>query len=173
MKKLCLVALVAMFSITTMNAQGNFNVGVNAGIPTGDVSDLYSFTLGIEANYLFEVSDKFQVGPTVSFVNFFGDSIDFGDFGDFEGGGNFDVPDASFLPIGGAARYMASEKIVLGVDLTYAVGISPDGNDGGFQYRPMVGYNVSEKIMLQASYSGISVDGGTFGQFGVGAMFSL
>jgi opacity protein-like surface antigen len=167
MKKLCLVALVAMFSITTINAQGNINVGVNAGIPTGDVSDFYSFVVGVEANYLFEVSDQFQVGPTVSFVQFFGESIELGDFG------GVDVEDASFLPIGGAARYNASEKIVLGLDLTYAVGISPDGNDGGFQYRPMFGYNVSEKIMLQASYSGISVDGGTFGQFGVGAMFSL
>ncbi len=171
MKKLCVLVVFAFCSIASVNAQGgNFNVGINVGIPSGDVSDLYSFALGIEANYLFEVSDKFQVGPTVSFVNFFGDSID---FGDFEGGGDFDVPDASFLPIGGAARYMASEKLVLGVDLGYAVGISPDGNDGGFQYRPMVGYNVSEKIMIQASYSGISVTGGTFGQFGVGAMVSL
>jgi opacity protein-like surface antigen len=166
MKKVCLVALVAMFSITTMNAQGAFNVGVNAGIPTGDVSDFYSFAVGIEANYLFEVSDEFQVGPSVSFVNFFGESLS---IGEFEG----DVEDASFLPIGAAARYSVSEKIVLGVDLRYAVGISPDGNDGGFQYRPLFGYNVSEKIMLQASYSGISVDGGTFGQFGVGAMFAL
>jgi hypothetical protein len=162
MKKLCLVAIVAIFCFSTTNAQGNFNVGVNVGLPTGDVSDGYSFVLGVEANYLFEVSDEFEAGPSASFVNFFGDTV----FG-------FDVPDASFLPIGGAARYNASEKFVVGADLGYAVGISPDGNDGGFYYRPMVGYNISETIMIQATYSGVSVDGGTFSNFGVGASFSL
>ncbi len=163
MKKLCVLVVFAFCSVTSINAQGgNFNVGVNIGVPTGNVSDFYSFVVGIEANYLFEISDEFQVGPTVSYINYFGEFI-----------GQFDFKDVSFLPIGGAARYNASEKIVLGVDLGYAVGISPDGNDGGFQYRPMVGYNVSEKIMLQAFYSGISVTGGTFGQFGVGGMFSL
>ncbi len=162
MKKLCVLVVVVMFGITSINAQGNFNLGVNLGIPTGDVSELYTFALGVEANYLFEVSDEFEVGPSVSFVNFFGESIL-----------GFDVDDAFFLPIGAAARYSASDKIKVGLDLGYAIGISPDGNDGGFHYRPVFGFNVSEKIMLQAFYSGISVDGGTFGNFGVGAMFDL
>ncbi len=162
MKKLCIVVVLVVFSLTSLNAQGNFNLGLNVGLPTGDVSDAYSFVLGIEANYLFEVSDDFEVGPSASFVNYFGESI-----------GSFEIDDASFLPIAGAARYNASEKVVLGADLGYAIGISPDGNDGGFYYRPMVGFNITDTIMLQATYSGVSVDGGTFGNFGVGAMFSL
>ena len=163
MKKLCIVAVLAIFSFSTVNAQdGSFNLGVNVGLPTGDVSDAYSFALGLEANYLFEVSDQFKAGPSASFVNYFGATV----FG-------FGFEDASFLPIGGAARYNASEKFVLGADLGYAIGISPDGNDGGFYYRPMIGYNISDTIMLQATYSGVSVDGGTFSNFGVGASFAI
>lgn len=162
MKKLSLIAIIAIFSFSTVNAQGNFNAGVNVGLPTGDVSDAYSFAIGLEVNYLFEVSDEFEAGPSASFVNFFGDTV----FG-------FEIEDASFLPIGGAARYNVSDKVVLGADLGYAVGISPDGNDGGFYYRPMVGYNITDTIMLQATYSGVSVDGGTFSAFGVGGVFSL
>jgi len=163
MKKLCIVAVVAIFSFTSINAQGGFNIGANLGLPTSDAGDFYSFVAGAEANYLFEISDEFKVGPSVSYINYFGDT--------FLG---FDFPDASFLPIAAAARYNVSEKFVAGADLGYAIGINPNGNDGGFYYRPLVGYNVSEKIMLQATYSGVSISGGgTFGNFGVGAMFSI
>lgn len=146
----------------TATAQGNFNVGVNLGLPTGDVSDAYTFALGLEANYLFEVSETFEVGPSISFSNFFGDEV-----------GGFEFEDASFLPIAAAARFAAGDSFTLGADLGYAVGLSPDGNDGGFYYRPMVGYDLSENFMLQAYYSGVSVDGGTFSAFGIGGVFGL
>ncbi len=37
----------------------------------------------------------------------------------------------------------------------------------------MIGYNVLENMMVQASYSGISVDGVTFANISVGVMFEL
>lgn len=161
MKKLFLGALMIAFSFS-VNAQGSFNVGVNAGIPTGDAKDGYTFALGLDVNYLFEVSDAFEVGPSVSYLTYFGDEI-----------GGFDIDNASFLPISAAARFAAGDAFTLGADLGYALGLSPDGNDGGFYYRPMVGYDISENFMLQATYSGVSVDGGTFSSFGLGAVFGL
>ena len=163
MKKVLLIAIFAICGLGTVNAQeGNFNAGINLGLPTGDADAGYTFVLGAEVNYLFTVSEGFEVGPSVSFVNYFGDEIL-----------GITIDSASFLPIAAAARYDASEKFVVGADLGYGIGISPDGNDGGFYYRPMVGYNLNEKITLQASYSGVSVNGGTFSNFGVGAMFSF
>jgi hypothetical protein len=165
MRKLLLGMLMIAFGFTA-NAQGDFNVGINAGLPIGDVSDSYTFALGLEVNYLFEVSDDFQVGPSVSYASYFGDSVELL-------GTSFDVDNASFLPIAAAARFNASEDFVLGADLGYALGLAPDGNDGGFYYRPMVGYNLGENFMLQATYSGVSVDGGSFGNVGLGGVFKL
>ena len=77
--------------------------------------------------------------------------------------------------IAASGRYNLSEDFVLGADLGYALGLSPSGNDGGFYYRPMLGYNLSEKMMVTASYSTVSVSngGGNWGSFGVGLMFGL
>lgn len=162
---LCIVVVGFSFAV---NAQkGNFNAGINLGLPTGDASDLYSFVLGLEANYLFDVTDAIQIGPSVSFVNYFGDNID------IIGGVNVDVKDISFLPIAAAVRFNASEKFVLGADIGYGIGVSPSGNDGGFYYRPLVGYNISEKVMLQLSYSGISINGGEASNIGLGAMYGF
>ncbi|MDO6601020.1 outer membrane beta-barrel protein [Tenacibaculum sp. 1_MG-2023] len=158
MKKLLLSIALVAFTFAATAQDGKFNLGVNLGLPTGDVSDFYSFVGSIEANYLFDVSEEFQVGPSASYSHFFGE----------EGFG-----DISFLPLAAAARFNASEQFVLGADLGYAIGISPDENDGGFYYRPMVGYNLNDKVMLQVSYSGVSMDGGSFANFGLGAMFAL
>ena len=165
MKKFLLTIAMVAFGFAANAQDGEFNAGVNLGLPVGDVSDFSSFALGAEVNYLFSVSDDFKVGPSVSFVNYFGK--------DFTIGG-VTVPgsDASFLPIAAAGRFAISEDFTLGADVGYAVGIN-EGNDGGFYYRPMVGYNISEKIMLQATYSGVSNDGATAANIGLGVMFGL
>ena len=162
MKKLFLTIAVIAFGLVASAQDGQFNAGVNLGLPVGDSSDFYSFSAGVEVNYLFSVSDDFQVGPSIGFTNFFGKEV-----------GGFDVDSASFLPLAAAGRFAVSDQFTLGADLGYGIGISPDGNDGGFYYRPMVGYSISDNIMLQASYSGVSVNGGTFSNIGLGVMFGL
>ncbi|CAL2092660.1 OMP_b-brl domain-containing protein [Tenacibaculum sp. 190524A02b] len=182
MKKLLLVAMMA-FGFA-MNAQdGQFNVGANFGLPIGTTGDVSSFVLGAEVNYLFEVSDDFKVGPSVSYNYFFGKDVDTNVGGNLGGLLNGLVNqlteslgisgDSSYMPIAAAARYNVSEAFVLGADLGYAIGISPSANNGGFYYRPMVGYNVAEKIMIQATYSGVSTDGSTASNIGLGVMFGL
>ena len=167
MKKVLFVAFIAIIGLGKVNAQeSSINVGVNFGLPTGDASDISSFAVGAEVNYLFEISDKFKVGPSISYTTYFGKTITVL-------GISVDIDDVSFLPLAAAGRYNLSEKFVLGADLGYGIGINPDGNDGGFYYRPMIGFQLGEKISLQASYSNVSVDGGTFSNFGIGIMFSL
>ena len=161
MKKLLfLVAIVA--ASFTANAQGQFNVGGNLGLPVGDASNGSSLTFGVEANYLFEVSDEFKVGPTASYVHFLGKD---------------GAKAPSFLPLGGAARYSVSDEFVVGADLGLALAMA-NGSGSTFYYRPMVGYNISETMMIQASYMGMSVEVGpgvssTTATFSAGVMFAL
>ncbi|CAM1373769.1 outer membrane beta-barrel protein [Tenacibaculum xiamenense] len=161
MKKLVFIIAV-MLGVSIQAQEGEFNVGVNAGLPIGDTNNVYSFTLGAEANYLFNVADNFKAGPSVAFVNFFGKDIN-----DNQGFG-----DIQFLPIAAAARYQASDKFTVGADIGYGVGINT-GNDGGFYYRPLVSYEVADNIAVQGSYNGISADGGSVNSIGLGILFKL
>jgi hypothetical protein len=164
MKKLMLFA-VAVFGFTA-NAQ-NFNIGISGGLPIGDTVDAYTFAVQLDVNYLWEVSEKFDAGVASGFSQWFGDAIDLGVFG------SFDVEDASLLPVAAAGRFNASEDFTIGADLGYAIGISPDGNDGGFYYAPKVQYSVSESIDVVAAYRGVSVDGGSLDMITLGVEFGF
>ncbi|WP_299159503.1 outer membrane beta-barrel protein [uncultured Tenacibaculum sp.] len=161
MKKL-LCTIVLVITALTANAQdGQFNLGINGGLPIGDFDKTHSFTLGAEVNYLFEVAENFKVGPSVAFINYFGKEENNIGFGDIQ-----------FLPVSAAARYNLSEKFSFGADLGYGIGIN-NGNDGGFYYRPLISYAISEKMAIQGSYSGISKNGNTISNIGIGVSFSL
>ena len=165
MKKIILT-VAAVFVLSFANAQdGGFKVGINAGLPMGDIKDSYSLSVGLDIAYLKSFSDKFQAGLTTGYAHYLGKSetVDLG-FGlsttvDFEDGG--------FIPLAATAQYSVSDNIFLGGDLGYAIGVSSSENKGGFLYQPKVGYQ-TEKFELYAGYKGISVDGGSFSSINLG-----
>ncbi|WP_298512795.1 outer membrane beta-barrel protein [uncultured Kordia sp.] len=163
MKKLILAAVAVFAFAFSANAQ-NFEVGINGAIPIGDAGDFSSFSIGIDAAALWNVSEDFDAGVATGFTNAFAKDI-----------AGVSVDDAQFIPIAGAARYNVSSKFYVGADLGYAIGIN-DGNDGGFYYRPKVGYDVTEKININLSYTGISIDSpglSTWDTIGLGVAFGL
>lgn len=153
MKKLVLLSIVTIFSFAVAHAQSNWKIGVNAGIPVGDVHDFSSFNMGADIAYLMPVSDVFSVGPLVGYSHFFE-----------EGDGD----DLSFIPLAASGRFNFSDAFFAGADLGYAIGVD-DNNDGGFYYRPKLGYNFG-MIALILSYAGIEVtdDGPTAGTINLG-----
>ena len=159
MKKLILVFALAL---TSFAASAQFSLGASFGLPVGDAEPAYGFALSVDANYMFESEGEVNFGVAAAYLTYFGKDI-----------GGVSVDNASFLPLAGALRYGASDKFTLGADLGYAVGLAPDGNDGGFYYRPMVAYGIGENTSINLSYSGVSVDGGTFSNIGLGIMFGL
>lgn len=166
MRKLFLVAAMAFFGTLAVNAQ-EFKIGINGALPVGDISESYSFAVNADLAYLFEVSDVFHVGPAVSVFHYFGEDIDLGGFGSFE------IEDATFVPVGVTGRFSATESFILGADIGYGIGIAPEGNDGGFYYKPQAMYMVSENFGVKLSFAGISVTGGTFSSVNLGVEFGL
>ncbi len=162
MKKLILL-LALTFVGSSVFGQG-FRVGVEAGIPVGDASDITTFHLGADLAYLFPTSDLFSVGGLIGFSHYFGDDFD-------TPLGNISVDDFSFLPIAATARFGFSDFLFVGGDLGYAIGISSD-NDGGFYYRPKVGYGLGNLAII-ASFSGISVSGGDVSSVNLGLEFGF
>ena len=171
MKKLMLLAAVAVFGLSSVNAQ-ELRAGLTGGLPIGDAGDGYTFNFGIDATYLWEVSDSFQAGAATGYNHSFGDTMSetitvLG----FTTTVEVEFEDFQYIPLAAAGRFNASEQFVLGADLGYAIAIGE--GDGGFYYRPMVGYNASEEIQITASYRGVSVEGGSFSTINLGANYKF
>lgn len=162
MKKLFLLCMLGCLGFTSAFSQG-LSLGVNAGIPVGDVKELTNFQLGGDLAYRFGVLELLEVGPMVGYSHFFGDSGEEGDL-------SWEVDDAQFVPVAVSGR-LGLTSFFVGADLGYAIGLN-DGNDGGFYYRPQVGFNFL-MLGLIASYQGISMDGGTVSSINLGVEFGL
>ncbi|CAL66841.1 hypothetical protein [Christiangramia forsetii] len=155
MRKLLIIGALIMSSFSY--GQG-FKAGINVGIPTGDVSDFYNLQVGADVAYMFEVADRLSIGPMIGYMNFFPEESDF-------------IDNGQFLPVAAAGRYGLTDSFFLGADLGYGIGIT-DGLDGGFYYRPQVGYDFG-LVGLITSYSGVSVDGGSWSSINLGVEFGL
>ena len=164
MKKLLFFLFVMLFAVNSAFTQSNFKIGVNAGIPVGDVEDVASFQLGADVAYLYPVSELFSVGALAGYSHFFGDDVN-------TPLGTVNVDDFSFLPIAASARFGFANSLFVGGDLGYAIGID-DGNDGGLYYRPKVGYSFGPVAVI-ASFAGIAVDGGDASSVNLGVEFGF
>jgi hypothetical protein len=164
MKRLVLIFCFTLLGIAASQAQSGLRVGANIGLPVGDIEEVSNFQLGADLSYMVGVADMLYVGPKVGYTRFFIEDID-SEFGDFE------IDDPSFLPIAASGRVSLVRGFFFGADLGYAVGLN-DGNDGGFYYKPQAGFNFG-KIGLILSYTGISVDGGSFAAINAGIEFGL
>ena len=172
MKKIILT-VAAVFALTFANAQakkeskggdseGGFKLGINVGLPLGNIKDAYSLTYGLDVAYLWPVADGFKAGVTSGFINYAAKS----EFKDIGG------KDTSFVPVAATGQYSFSENIFGGLDLGYAVAVAPSGAVGGFLYQPKVGYQ-TEKIEVYLGYKGISANGGTASSLNLGFAYKF
>jgi hypothetical protein len=160
MKKI--ITLIALIAFAFNSDAQEFRIGGNVGLPIGDAEMGYSVAFGADLNYTWNVAEKIDLGLALSYYQFIAESNGF-----------LAPEDASFLPLGVAGRFKASEKILIGADLGYGIGIMPDGNDGGFYYRPLLGYNLNDLMQITTSYKGVSIGGGTFSSINLGFNFKL
>lgn len=173
MKKSTILILL-FFSMVTVPMMGQVDrevlkAGLNAGVPIGDAADISSFTLGLDLAFHIGVSRAFDLGFATGFTNAFGktESISQGGIS-IEG----DFDNVQFVPLAGLLRIYPSQGVNFGADVGYALGLN-DGNGGGLYYRPIVSVNVAQTTELTFSYTGISLDGGTWSTVTLGVLFTF
>lgn len=159
MKKIT-VLLFALMSLQ-MFSQEQFNVGINGGIPIGNVEGVANLAFGADANYLFDIGQDFLIGPSVGFVYFNAE--------DQEG---VEIEAPTFLPISASLLFHSlDDKFYISGELGYAVAMSD--TDGGVFIKPSVGYFLTDDLKLNAFYAGIKTSDPTFGYFGLGLTFNF
>ena len=163
MKKLLLSIALVTFCLTA-NAQ--FSLGAGVGIPTGDVGEFTSTSYNLSATYMFGAESDFKFGLSASYLVFSGKTIDLDELGELDFG-NY-----AWLPIATVLNYNVSDKLTVGSDVGYGVGLSPEGLGGGFYLRPNVTYAVGDKTSFNLNYSTIS-DDGSISSFGLGLAYQF
>ncbi len=171
MKKFIIIAMLCAVSATA-NSQIKF--GAQLGVPVGDVSDFYSFTLGADLYYMFGHNpDGFlKFGVTTGFVNYFGKTVDIA-------GTDVDFDNAQFIPVAGAVRITLFKFITFGPDFGYGFGVNK-GIDGGFYWRLVGGIDFGNAVEVNVFYHSVAADGGgdsegksSFNSLGIGLLFQL
>jgi len=170
--KVVIVCIAAILSCN-VNAQSSntfekgkhaFGVGIHSGIVLGNLDDAYSSYVGADVYYLYGVSNRFFVGASTGFSNYFGKTIS-------ESGIDTDVDDLQFIPVTASIRFNPFKNFFMGPDVGYAIGIN-DGNDGGFYISPRASYVLNGKFLLHLGYRSISLDDNLGAiQFGIGYNF--
>jgi len=165
MKKIILT-VAAVFAFGLANAQdGKFKVGAHFGLPMGDIKDGYSLNVGVDAAYMWSISDDFKAGVTTGYSTYLGKEYDVAGF-------TVKPDNYSVIPVAGTGQYSFSDKFFGGLDLGYAIAIAPSGADGGLLYQPKVGYQ-TEKIEVYLGYKGISSNGSTASSLNLGLNYKF
>lgn len=164
MKKLLILSALALFIFQSSQAQGIFKLGADIGLPTGDVADISDFKIAADVAYMVDLVGVAEIGGLVGYTHFFGKDSNNDLF-------SFEVDDFQFIPVAATGRFTLLPGMFLGTDLGYALGLN-DGNDGGFYYRPQVGYNFLN-FALVLSYSGVVIDETTISALNLGVELKL
>ncbi|WP_196886628.1 outer membrane beta-barrel protein [Aureivirga sp. CE67] len=169
MKKLVIITLTLMMSLSAFAQDHKKIVGISGAIPLGNTSDVSKVGFGVDLGYLIEASDRFEVG-FVSGISFFkGKEVDYIEESQTK---KFKYSDAKYISLAGVFRYNLLDNVYIGTDLGYAIGIGKDVKNGLY-YRPRLGLKLTEFVGLNASYTGLNVKGGTWKSMNLGVEFSL
>ena len=160
---LCVLAFI-VFGLS-MNAQEGFKLGIQGGLPLGDFNDEVSLFVGADVGYMWALGRLMDLGVTAGFIHGFAETFQ-------DQTVSVDLPNVQFLPLAASIRIWPSNSFSLGVNAGTALGIN-DGNDGGFYYRPIIGFLLGPQTELNLSYTGIQLDERTWNSANLGVIYTF
>ncbi len=176
MKKRVLIIFMALFFVNVSAQQEGFRAEVNVGPTVGDASAYFSFVLQGNFYYMWQIAQTVDLGVTTGVVVFLGDGNS-----DNSGGIFGSIPDV-FLPLAIAIKAHFSSSFFMGLDAGYGVSAnafgSSDGDfiedgNGGLYLRPLIGFNLKEKLALIVSYSSVNEKYGASSAISLGVNFGF
>lgn len=152
------VAAVALFFSTNANAQSpKLGIGVNLGVPT---SDAYSFAIGADLRYQFDIDKQLSVPITAGYTRLMGKEI---------GNTGIDFADRGYIPAKVGLKYFFNDtgSGVYGLAEAGAGFSTESGGGTSFVYSPAIGYAWSNGLDLGAKFEGLSKNSVNTGYFGL------
>lgn len=146
------VAALAIFFSVNANAQDTrkFGIGVNAGIPT---NDNYSFAIGGDLRYQFDVSKQLSIPITAGFTSIQGEDITVGT--------TTISYRVNYIPVKAGLKYFFNDNGsgLYGLAEAGAAFGTDSGGGTQFVYSPALGYSWSNGLDLGVKYEGLTSSG--------------
>lgn len=146
-------------------AQEGFKIGAQAGLPLGDYNDLVGVVIGADMGYMWAPSKVFDLGIKVGIIHGFAEKFR-------EETVSVKLPNIQFVPVAASVRLWPSRSFSFGGDIGQAFGLN-DANDGGFYYRPQIGFQMGPKSELNFSYTSITNDDLTWSTVTMGFVYTF
>ena len=162
-KVLPLLFLTIVF--TTVSAQEGFKIGAHGGIPLGDVNDQIGLVFGADIGYLWAPNKVFDLGIKAGIIHGFPETFKAETV-------SVKLPSVQFAPIAASVRIWPAKSFSFGGDVGHAIGLN-EGNDGGFYYRPQLGFQVGPQSEVNFSYSVIELEEATWTTITVGYVYTF
>ncbi|MGB6150664.1 MAG: outer membrane beta-barrel protein [Pricia sp.] len=163
-KQLLLLAVLAFTSTSSLSQEG-FKIGAHGGIPLGDVNDEIGIVVGADVGYLWAPNKIFDIGVKAGFVHGFPETFKAETV-------TVKLPSVQFLPVAASLRIWAAKSFSFGGDVGHAIGLN-EGNDGGFYYRPQIGFQVGPQSEINFSYTAIDLGEATWSTVTVGYVYTF
>ncbi|AIM60735.1 hypothetical protein [Cellulophaga lytica] len=152
MKKITLLIVFAVMAVN-LSAQEGLKIGIQGGIPLDDYTDNVSLMVAADIGHMWALGEVVDLGVTGGYIHGFAEKYHTGTITN-------DLPDIQFLKAAASVRVWTSNSFSFGADLGQGFGLNDD-NEGGFYYRPQIGYLMGESTELNLSYTGIQLGDNT------------
>ena len=158
-------AILFLIGCSLITAQEGFKLGVHGCVPVGDNQEFVSLAAGVDAGYMHALGEMLDLGVAIGFINGFPENYD-------QEPGAPDLPHVQFIPLAGSIRFWPSNSLSIGGDAGTALGIN-DGNEGGFYYKPTIGYLLGAQTEVSLSYTGIQVEDAEWATVNLGFLYTF
>jgi len=163
-KRLILVFAIGLTYFSAASQEG-FKIGAQAGLPLGDYNDLVGVVIGADMGYMWAPNKIFDLGIKVGIIHGFAEKFKAETV-------SVKLPSIQFAPVAASLRIWPSKSFSFGGDVGQAFGLN-EGNEGGFYYRPQLGFQVGPKSEVNFSYTAITKDDDAWSTVTIGYVYTF
>lgn len=157
--------LLCALTFTIASSQEGFKIGAHGGIPIGDLNDQIGIVIGADIGYMWAPNKVFDLGIKTGIIHGFPETFKPETI-------SVKLPSMQFAPIAASVRIWAAKSFSFGGDVGQAFGLNK-GNEGGFYYRPQIGFQTGAQSELNFSYTAIDLGEATWSTVTVGFVYTF
>lgn len=157
--------LLCALICTLASSQEGFKIGAHGGIPLGDFNNQIGIVIGADIGYLWSPNKVFDLGLKSGIIHGFPETFKAETI-------SVKLPSVQFVPVVASVRIWAAKSFSFGGDVGHAFGLNK-GNEGGFYYRPQIGFQVGPQSEINFSYTAIDLGEATWSTVTLGYVYTF
>jgi hypothetical protein len=164
---LTVLSIISLNSFAQTNKHGKFSVGLEGGLPVGNVKTTHSFAAGASLKYDLPIANNTAFTASAGYTFLEGKNIPgYSDYAPYKEGA------LKFIPVKGGIKYNMIQGLYAEAQVGAALSVTNDYKIA-FVYAPGIGYNFGDKVDFGVRYEGWSISSGVIGQIAARLAYSF